>query len=186
MVARIPVVDPSELSSSDRQALEALPNLALFRTLAHAPTVITPWLGLGAALLAATELSGRRRELAVLTVAHEAGCRYEWVQHEVIAQASGVSLTELSAIANGTADTLFAPADATVVRVATEAVRSIQVSPEAIAAAREWLGDRQTVELLCLIGYYLATAVFSLSTDLDIDEPAGSVVVDASSDFMDQ
>lgn len=186
MAVRIPVIDPSQLSEADRQALEALPNLALFRTLAHASTVITPWLGLGAALLATTELSGRRRELAVLTVAHETGCRYEWVQHEAIAKASGVTSTELSAIANGTGDTQLEPADATVVRVAAEAVRSIQVSPEAIGAARDFLGDRQTVELLCLIGYYLATAVFSLSADIEIDEAAGTAVIDASSDYVDQ
>ena len=47
MMARIPNLDRSQLSAGDQQALAALPDLALFRMLAHAPTVIGPWLALG-------------------------------------------------------------------------------------------------------------------------------------------
>jgi 4-carboxymuconolactone decarboxylase len=179
-MARIPDPDRSRLSAEDRQALAALPDLALFRMLANAPTVIGPWLALGAALLASTQLPARQRELAVLTVAHATHCRYEWVQHEAIAAASGVTPEEITAIADNTAEAVFGPADAAVVRLAAEAVPAIEASAQTIAAARAELGDRQTVELLCLVGYYLATAILARSTDIGIDKPAQLAVVDAS------
>jgi len=185
-MARIPDPDRSQLSADDRHTLAALPDLALFRTLAHAPTVIRPWLALGGALLASTELPARRRELAILTVAHTARCRYEWSQHEAIAAASGVTADEIAAIAHDTADTVFDPTDVAVVRLAAEAVSHIEVSAQTIAAARAALGDGQTVELLCLVGYYVATAIVARSADLDIDQPAHLAVVDASARFTDR
>lgn len=181
---RIPDPDRSSLPADAQRVLAALPDLALFRMLANAPAVLAPWLGLGAALLAAVELPARQRELAVLTVAHTAQCRYEWVQHEAIAAASGVSPDEIAAIASGTVAGLLGPADAAVVRLAAEAVPGVEVSASAIAAARAELGDRQTVELLCLTGYYLATAIVARSTGIGIDPPAGLAVIDVSGELV--
>lgn len=182
-MTRIPDPDRSRMSADDREALAALPDLALFRMLAHAPTVIGPWLALGGALLASLELPARRRELAILTVAHACRCRYEWAQHETIAAASGVTAEEIAAIAHDATDVVLDPADAAVVRLAAEAVPNVEVSAQAIARARAELGDRQTVELLCLVGYYMATAIVARSTDIDIDQPAGLAVVEASERF---
>ena len=75
------------------------------------------------------------------------------------------------------------PADAAVVRLAAEAASNIEVSAQAIADARAELGDRQTVELLCLAGYYVATAIVARSTGIDIDQSARLAVVDASERF---
>jgi hypothetical protein len=36
------------------------------------------------------------------------------------------------------------------------------------------------VELLCLVGYYLATAIVAKSTDITVDAPALLAVVEAS------
>lgn len=179
-MARIPDLDRSCLSGGDQQALAALPDLALFRMLAHAPTVIRPWLALGGTLLASLELPARRRELAILTVAHVGRCRYEWVQHEAIAARSGVTAEEIAAIAHDAAAAVFGPGDGAVVRLAAEATSNVEVSAQTIAAAHAELGDRQTVELLCLVGYYVATAIVARSADIDIDPPARLAVVDAS------
>ncbi len=183
-MTRIPDPDRSRLSADDQQVLAALPDLGLFRLLAHAPTVIGPWLALGGALLASLELPARRRELAILSVAHTGRCRYEWAQHRAIAVASGVTAQEIAAIAHDNVYGSFDPADAAVIRLATEAVSKVEVSAETIAAAREDLGDRQTVELLCLVGYYMATAIVARSADIDIDQPAHLAVVDASERFV--
>jgi AhpD family alkylhydroperoxidase len=185
-MARIPDPDRSRMSADDRQALDALPDLALFRMLANAPTVIGPWLTLGAALLASLELPARRRELAILTVAHTAHCRYEWVQHEAIAAASGVTAQEIAAISDGTAGGVLGHADAALARLCAEAVSSVEASPQAIAAARAELGDRQTVELLCLAAFYTATAIVARSADIDIDQPANLAVVEASERVADR
>ena len=62
----------------------------------------------------------------------------------------------------------------------------MEVSAHAIAVARAELGDRQTVELLCLVGYYVATAIVARSADIRIDAPAGLAVVEASEQLVDR
>lgn len=180
-MSRIPDVDRSLLSSEDRDVLSALPDLALFRTLAHAPEVMRPWLGLGGVCLASLELSARRRELAILAVARASECEYEWVQHEAIALLSGVTAEEISAIKGGELnESAFGALDGAVVCLATEAVHHVEVGAETIAAICSGLGPRQTVELLCLVGYYLATAIVVRSTDIAVDSPVRLAVVEAS------
>jgi AhpD family alkylhydroperoxidase len=180
-MSRVPDVDRSLLSSEDRDALGELPDLALFRMLAHAPEVMRPWLGLGGAFLASLELSARQRELAILAVARASECEYEWVQHEAIALLSGVTAEEISALKDGEFGAgPLGSVDGAVVRLATEAVHSVEVSAETIAAVNSGLGSRQTVELLCLVGYYLATAIVARSADIAVDAPARLAVVEAS------
>jgi len=181
VIFRIPDVDRSLLSPDDRDALGALPDLALFRMLAHAPDVMRPWLGLGGAFLASLELPPRQRELAILAVARASECEYEWVQHEAIALLSGVTAEEISALKDGEFGAgVLDSVDAAVVRLATEAVHSVEVSADTIATVSSGLGSRQAVELLCLVGYYLATAIVARSTDIPIDSPAQLAVVEAS------
>lgn len=179
VMPRIPDVDRSMLSPEDRDALGALPDLALFRMLAHAPEVMRPWLGLGGAFLASLELPARQRELAILAVARASECEYEWVQHEAIALLSGVTAEEISELKDGEfGEGLLGSVDAAVVRLATEAVHSVEVSADTIATVRSGLGPRQTVELLCLVGF--ATAIVAKSTDITVDAPAQLAVVEAS------
>jgi 4-carboxymuconolactone decarboxylase len=177
---RLPYVERSSLSSEDQAALATVPDFALLRILGNAPTVMRPWLSLGAAFLAGLELSPRRRELAILAVAQAAACEYERVQHEAIARVSGVTDGEIAEIARGSIGA-FAPADAAVIRLATEAVGNIEVTAETMGAAHTHLGERQTVELLCLVGFYVATAILARSTDVDIDGPNEAAVLENSS-----
>ena len=74
----------------------------------------------------------------------------------------------------------FGSVDATVVRLASEAVHGVEVSADTIATVRSGLGSRQTVELLCLVGYYLATAIIVRSTDIAVDSPVRLALVEAS------
>ena len=48
---RVPAMDQHEAPPAVRQALEALPDLGLFRVVAHAEGVFGPWLAYGGALL---------------------------------------------------------------------------------------------------------------------------------------
>ena len=113
-------------------------------------------------------------------MAHAGRCRYEWVQHETIAAASGVTAEEIAAIAHDAADALLEPADAAVIRLAAQAVPNVEVSAQTIADVRAELGDRQTVELLCLVGFYVATAIVARSAGIEVDRPVDLAVVEAS------
>jgi AhpD family alkylhydroperoxidase len=180
-MARLPYVDPAEAAPEVREALEALPPLNVFRTLAHAETCLRPALRLGGAILGAQELDPGLRELAILRVARLTGAEYEWVQHVAIARAVGVSEAQVAALAQGDAEAdCFDERERVVLRVATEVVRDAGASEAAFAAAREQLSDREVVELIVAAGYYQLLAALMNSVDIDLDEPVGTAVIDSA------
>ena len=102
-MARMPYVDPASASPEIREALELLPPLNIFRTVAHADTAVRPLLRLGGAILGQGELDPRRRELAILRTAAVTGAEYEWIQHEAIARGVGASDQQIAAVKAGRA-----------------------------------------------------------------------------------
>src|SRR3954453_8806453 len=99
-MARIEPIDPAAAPDDVREALENLPPLNIFRTLAHAETAFRPFLRFGGAVLGRMQLDPIVRELAILTVAHEAEAEYEWIQHVAIAKAVGATDAQIGAIAD--------------------------------------------------------------------------------------
>src|SRR3954463_5161185 len=98
-MARIDPIDPSAAPGDVREALDALPSLNIFRTLAHAETAFRPFLRFGGAVLGRLQLDPLVRELAILTVAKEAEAEYEWIQHVAIAQQVGATEEQIAALA---------------------------------------------------------------------------------------
>ena len=175
----MPYVDPATAAPKVREALEALPPLNIFRTVAHAETAVRPLLRLGAALLAEGELDNRLRELAILRVASHDDAEYEWVQHAAIALAVGATDEQVSAISRGHLDAdCFDDTDRLVLRFASEVIDG-GASEATFAAARERFTAREIMELLLAVGYYMMLARVMRSVDIDLDKPAGSAVVDS-------
>ena len=65
-MARLPYVDPSSAPPKVREALEQLPPLNIFRTLAHAEEAVRPFLRLGGAILGQGELDLDRLDRGIL------------------------------------------------------------------------------------------------------------------------
>lgn len=179
-MARIPDVDPSSATRPVREALAALPDLSLFRMLGHAETAFGPWLAMGGALLGALELDPALRELVILQVATSTGCDYERVQHEVIAVGVGVTDLQVAAVVAGQLQDSHLAESAAVLRVVDELIRTHTASEASLDTLHRRLGNRQTVELLLVVGYYLGVAVLAAAVDLSPDPPARMAVVDAA------
>jgi AhpD family alkylhydroperoxidase len=180
-MARLPYVDPEQASPEVREALEALPPLNIFRTLAHAETCLRPALRLGGAILTAQQLDAVLRELAILRVARLSGAEYEWVQHVAIGLAVGVSDEQVAALERGDAEaTCFDDRERLVLQVATEVVEDAGASEATFAAAKAAFSSREIVELIVTAGYYYLLAALMNSVDIDVDEPAGTAVIDSA------
>src|SRR4051795_1412790 len=95
---RIQPIDPADVPEDVREALENLPPLNIFRTLAHAETAFRPFLRFGGAVLGRMQLDPIVRELAILTVAKEAEAEYEWIQHVAIAKHLGTTDEQIAAL----------------------------------------------------------------------------------------
>jgi 4-carboxymuconolactone decarboxylase len=182
-MARLPYVDAADAPERVREALEAVPSLNIFRTMAHAETAFRPWLRWGGVLLGELELDPVLRELAILRVAQQTPhAEYEWGQHVPIALAVGATQAQVDAIER---DHLAADAldnlQRTVLRFTDEVVHDARASDDTFAAAAQTLSPREIVELLMVIGQYMMLARVMATVDIELDEPAGRAVIDRAS-----
>lgn len=192
-MARIQPVDPADTPDDVRAALENLPPLNIFRTLARAETAFRPFLRFGGAVLGQMSLDPIVRELAILTVAKEAEAEYEWVQHVAIAKHLGVSDEQVKALAEadscapeGSDARIAAAADSggafnapqqAAIELAAAVVRGPRISDDLYDCIRAQFSDREIVELLLAIGDYLMLARVMTILELDIDEAVGDAVL---------
>jgi alkylhydroperoxidase family enzyme len=196
-MARIQPLDPAETPDDVREALENLPPLNIFRTLAHAETAFRPFLRFGGAVLGRMSLDPVVRELAILTVAKEAEAEYEWVQHVAIGKALGVTEEQIAALAEadscapeGSDERIrragASGADGThpytapqqaAIELAACVVRGPRISDDLYDCISAQFSEREVVELLLAIGDYLMLARVMTVLELDIDEAVGDAVL---------
>jgi alkylhydroperoxidase family enzyme len=176
---RIQPVDPAAAPEPVREALAVLPDLNIFKTLAHAETALRPFLRFGGAILGQLELDPKLRELAILQVAHAAEAEYEWIQHVTIAQAVGVPDDQIDAVERGELDA-FADPERAVLELAAAVVAGPRVPDELFERLRAHFDDRRIVELLLTVGDYLMLARVMTVLEIDLDEAVGSAVIDTA------
>lgn len=175
-----PVV-PEQAPPPVREALEALPDLGVFRMLSHAETAFRPWLALGGALLGSLQLDPALRELAILRVAVIAGCDYELVQHKVIAAGVGVRPDQVEALAAGhTAGREFDQREVLVLRFVAEAIDNDGTAAALVPQLEDALSAREVIELLLVIAQYYGLALLLNTTGVEPDPPAAMAVVEAA------
>jgi alkylhydroperoxidase family enzyme len=180
-VARLPYVDPDDAPEHVREAFErGVPELNIFKLLAHADTVFRPWLRFGAAVLMEMELDPVLRELAILRVAAlTPGAEYEWVQHEAIARAVGASDEQIDAARNGTG----LDGDAgLVLRFTEQVVRDATPDDATFREMTDRFSSRGIIELIIAIGQYMMLARVMATAQIDVEPPAGSGLVGGDAD----
>jgi alkylhydroperoxidase family enzyme len=178
---RIPYVDPRSAPQAVRETMARLPvELNIFKILANAETLFRPFLGLGTAILGTMELAPRTRELVILHVGKLSRGEYEWVQHVPIAAAVGATPEQVAALDRGDlAAACFDAEDRAVLRFTTEVVRDVKASDASFRELQKHFDPRRIMELILTIGYYMIIARVTETTDIDIDGPVGTQIVDA-------
>jgi AhpD family alkylhydroperoxidase len=171
VAAKIPLPSDDEISPEHRELLDNMPPLNVFRMLAGMPKAIGPFMQLGGAVLS-TALDARRREMAVLRVAHATDAPYEWAQHEQLARNVGVTDEEIEAIRSEEPVASLDDECNLICRVADEVSRDVRLSDEALEQAVDRYGPREAAELILLVSYYNMVSRFLESTRVEVeDEP---------------
>jgi alkylhydroperoxidase family enzyme len=172
---RLPAFDPEHAPDSVREIIASTP-LSLLGMVAHAESAFDPWLKYSSALLTRLELDPLLRELAILQVAHLAGSQYEWVQHVAIARSTGASDAQIGAIEQGReTDPSLSADQQLVLGFGREVILDGCASERAVEELAARLGVRAVIELLLVVGHYLAIARLIASTGLEPDPPIVSV-----------
>jgi 4-carboxymuconolactone decarboxylase len=177
-MARLPTVDPKEAPDSTREILENAP-LSLFGMVAHAEGAFNQWLKYSNALLTRLELDPLLRELAILQVAHLVNSPYEWVQHVVITREVGGTNAQIEAIErDADTDVSLSEDQQQLLRFAREVIIDGSASEQAVSDMVERIGVRGAVELLLVIGHYMAIARLIATTGLEAETPVGLALTD--------
>ncbi|MCP4005597.1 MAG: carboxymuconolactone decarboxylase family protein [bacterium] len=159
-----------ELTPEIQNTLKALPPLNVFRMMARAPESFQPLIDLALSILIKSEFDARKREIAVLRVAHATRAEYEWVQHVAVAKGVGVSDEEIEKIAvDGPVKGLDEEGNL-LCRVADEISLDVRLSDQALAEIIERYGNRQAMELILCCSYFNMLSRFLESARVQLEE----------------
>jgi len=169
MPVTIPLVTDADLTPELRKVLDSLPALNIFRMLANAPANLKPFVDYGMSLLFATELDARKREIAILRVAHVTRSKYEWTQHATLARRVGVTDAEIAAIAVDGPVRGLDEEGRLLCRVAEEISRDVRLSDDALRAVLDRYGRRQAVELILCCSHFNMVSRILESTRVELE-----------------
>jgi len=161
-----------ELSDEIREKLSALPPLNVFRLMAAAPASFNAFLDIAVSILFESELDARKREIAVLRVAHTTGSNYEWVQHVSVAKQCGVTEEEIEQIGVNTEVSGLDEEGNLLCRVADEISNDIRLSDDALEQVLDRFGQRQTAELILCCSYFNMLSRVLESSRLPLEQQA--------------
>ena len=129
------------------------------RAALHSPELADRWQALGALLRYRTSLTPRQSELAILVTARHCRSPFEWFAHRSEAERAGWSAEALDALLAGQRPRGMDDTEIAIHQYAAELNRSHSVSDATHASCVRLLGERGTVELTALVGYYTMVAM---------------------------
>jgi alkylhydroperoxidase family enzyme len=179
---RIRLLDTDSAAGDAKLALEFVPvKLNVFKVMAHAETTMVPHLQLGAAILSAQQLSHKSRELLILLMAHLEGSAYEWNQHRPIAEGVGVAAMQIDAIEHGDITAgAFNDAERSLLAFGKQVIEQVRVDDPVFADAKRYYSEREIVEAILVIGYYMTMARLTEATQTPVDPAAGMALFNAA------
>ncbi len=172
-MARLPYADlgaPEGQALVDRIVRERGSVLHLYQMLLHSPPVAEGWLGYLTAIRQQASLSPALRELVIMRVANINGAPYEAEQHAPIALKEGVTQHQLDDLGEWESSSHYTSGQRAVLALTDGMTRNVQVPPQAVAAVREFLNDREVVELVATIGAYNMVSRFLEALDIHSDD----------------
>jgi 4-carboxymuconolactone decarboxylase len=178
-MARLPQLDPADADPKVRAALERLPPLAIFATVANAQGAFVNWLRFGGDCLDARLFDPVLRELAILRVARlTPGADYEWTQHVPILLALGGSEAQVAALeADDPEADALGDDGRLVVRFTTQVVLEATPDEQTFAQMSARFTAAEITQLLLVIGQYMIIGRVMATAQLEVDAVLGTDVL---------
>ena len=169
MSARIPLPDMNGLPREIKEIVQVYP-LNIFLMTANAPASFRSLAEFARSILFESEFDPRKREIAVLRVAHVTRSIYEWTHHVAVAKACGVTENEIDKIKAEDPVTSLGEEGNLLCRVADEISRDVRLSDEALAQILDRYGARGATELILCVSYFNFLSRFLESTRVELEE----------------
>ena len=174
-MARVPYLHRDEAGADAQPLYDRLererrtPTPNIFLALAHAPGQLDAFLSY-ANSLRGCDLRPRLRELLILTVGHATGCDYEVAHHREYALKAGLTAEQVDAVPAFESVDLFDDFECAVMRLATDFSTQDEVSSEVWDAVAGKLTDRQRIQFVLTLTWYLSGARMMRLLDLDLED----------------
>jgi alkylhydroperoxidase family enzyme len=179
--------DPASFPAEVREFLTSLPPDPMVKMLSHAAGTVKPFVQLAKAQFTAMELPARSRELVIIAVAEYTDSTFVAAQHSPMSQSAGVDERTRQLIRARQIDSHeLSRSDRALLRFAVDVVQRPHISDEIFGQAREFLTERELVEVLQVIGYYWSFGRISTILDVEVtkvygDEPILNTPADSNS-----
>jgi 4-carboxymuconolactone decarboxylase len=132
----------------------------------YAPEVARWSTALSDSLRFNSDLSEHDTELAIITAAREMDCEFVWAAHAAAASKVGVRPEAIETVGNKAGLEGLTSEEAVIVRYGRETLGDHNLSQEAFDAALGRFGERGTIVLGALMGYYSMIACTLIATDV--------------------
>jgi 4-carboxymuconolactone decarboxylase len=174
-MAKLPYVSREDLPEDKRHVYDRIDETRgsvdhIFRLLLNSPDAAEAVTNVGEFIRFKSPLDPVVREIAILAVARETNSKYEWAQHEPVAQRDGVPDRTIEAIRNGRAPMGVPAKEGVYAQGVKELLRKGKMSEMTFKAIEHLLGPAQTLDFLVLVGYYSMLAGIMATLDIDLDE----------------
>jgi 4-carboxymuconolactone decarboxylase len=165
---RLPTLTEDNLDGAQRALLDALragprgDRVRLggpFGVYMHAPEYGQLTQQLGAFLRFKTTLEPRLSEFAILCTARMWRAQYEWHAHAPLAEQAGVKTEAIADIKAGRRPKKAAKDERAIFDLVQELYRKRRVGDRNFKRVKDFLGDKATVELVAILGYYVGVSM---------------------------
>ena len=125
---------------------------------------------MGSSILTRSSFDARKREIAILRVAHVTKARYVWHHHVAIGKTTGITDHEIEKIAcHGQVQSLDEEGNL-LCRVADEISLHVRLSDDALSQIIEQYGNQGATELILCCCWFNLVSRFTESTRVEVEE----------------
>lgn len=146
-----------------------------FNALLLSPAVGASLSAVGEAIRFGSDIPVRMREIAILVVAREYECEFEWYAHKALGRHIGLSEKILEALKNGENPNLDDEEEQVQYDFCVQLVRTRKTDEELYIQMKEIAGEAGILELTSLVGYYTTLALIMNVYDIGVPDGVETV-----------
>ena len=178
-MARVTPVPAETMSAAQRALYDRVAGVGRragagpWAALLRVPDIGDPMAGMVEKFMADSRVPQKMKEIAILVIARAYHAQYAWTVHVRRSQRFALEQAAIDAIAAGRRPDFADPAERAVHDTAYELAVERKLSDAAYARLEQALGEEASVELVSLIGFYIAIVVVCVAFDVDPPNDAG-------------
>jgi 4-carboxymuconolactone decarboxylase len=186
LAKRLPLLPPSALNAEQKKLYESILSVITprfqgfptqrddgaligpFNAMLHFPMFGAPAWAFNQAIIEKSELPRPVHQLAILVTAAKFGARYQVFAHEIMAEASGLSLYKIAIIVAGERPTDLTFEEGVAFDLAKALNRGGSLSESMFELGRDTFGERGLAEIVFLVGCFCMVSVVLNAYDVAV------------------